>query len=107
MPFVHQLGCRRCLGVLAVLDLRLRSSVGNVDLELDQEFHGTVLGGFDGHPEPRSWRSSPDRLVCGGGVVVEGLEGGDVDFGEGGEGLDGVAQHVEGNVGADGEGGLL
>src|SRR5262249_32461812 len=35
MSFVHQLGCDGRLGVLAVLDLRLRSSVRNVGLEFD------------------------------------------------------------------------
>jgi hypothetical protein len=32
-----------------------------------------------------------DRVVRGGDLVVECFEGGDVDFGESGEGLDGVA----------------
>jgi len=43
MPFVHQLGGGGCLGALAVLDLRDWGPVGNVDLELDQEFHGLLL----------------------------------------------------------------
>ena len=43
MPFVHQLGRGGCLGFVAFLDLRLRSSVRNVDLELDEEFHSGLL----------------------------------------------------------------
>jgi hypothetical protein len=35
MPFGHQLGRRRCLGLLAALDLGLRSSLRNVDFKLD------------------------------------------------------------------------
>ena len=35
------------------------------------------------------------------------LERGHVDLGEGGERLDDVAQHVERDAGADGQGGLL
>src|SRR6266511_3262986 len=43
MPLVRQLGCGGCLGALAVLDLSVRGPVGNIDLELDQEFHGLLL----------------------------------------------------------------
>jgi hypothetical protein len=35
MPFSHQVGGRRCLGLFAALDLRLRGSLRNVDFKLD------------------------------------------------------------------------
>jgi len=42
MPLVHQLGCSGCFRVLTALDLGIRSSVGNIHIELDQEFHGVL-----------------------------------------------------------------
>jgi hypothetical protein len=36
---VHELGCGRPLSVFARCDFGLRSSLGNVDLELDKEIH--------------------------------------------------------------------
>ena len=50
---------------------------------------------------------SAGRLAGGRDLVVQGLERGDVDLGEGGEGLDDVAQHLQRHAGADGQGGLL
>jgi hypothetical protein len=43
MASARQLGRGRCLGVLAVVDLSLRSPVGNVDLEVNQKFHELLL----------------------------------------------------------------
>src|SRR5437773_11835875 len=45
MPVVGQLGRGGCFGVLAVVDLRLRSSSRNVERERDEEFHQLLLPG--------------------------------------------------------------
>jgi hypothetical protein len=39
MSLIHELRCRGRLSVLARVDFRLRSPLGNVDLELNQEIH--------------------------------------------------------------------
>jgi hypothetical protein len=66
----------------------------------------SVIGMLYSHPDDASGFVD-DGLAGGGDLVVECFEGGDVDFGESGEGLDGVAEHVQRHTGADGERGLL
>jgi hypothetical protein len=48
-----------------------------------------------------------DRLARGDDLAVERLQRGDVDLRERGAGVDGGAQHLEWDTGADGQGGLL
>jgi hypothetical protein len=63
VSFVHQLGCGGCLGDFTVLNLRLWSSLRNVDLELDEEFHDVLLSGvfFYEYLYKGGIRDSPSR----------------------------------------------
>jgi hypothetical protein len=45
VPLVHQLRGAGRLAALALLDLGASSSVRDVDVELDQEFHWLLLSG--------------------------------------------------------------
>jgi hypothetical protein len=47
MPIISESVRGGCLGTVAGLDLGRRSPVRNVDLELDQEFYGFLLSGWD------------------------------------------------------------
>ena len=49
MPIISQSARRGCLGGVASLDLRRRSPLRNVDLELNQEFHGLSSQGCPHH----------------------------------------------------------
>src|ERR1700684_4090849 len=52
-------------------------------------------------------RSGFFRPAAGGDLPVERVQRRDVDLGEGGEGLDDIAQYVDRYPGADGQRGLL
>src|SRR5271157_1035767 len=66
---------------------------------------------YDG-PETR-WQAVPSglsplgRLARCRDLAAQRLERGDIDLGEGGEGLDRVAQHLERHAGTDRQRGLL
>src|SRR5580698_7540297 len=55
----------------------------------------------------RSWRSGRGRLAGARDLAVQRFQRVDVDLGEGGEGLDDIAQHLDRHPGADGQRGLL
>src|SRR5437588_12190296 len=72
MPLVRQLGGSRRFGAFALPDLRLRSSVRDVDLELDEEFHDVLPLG----PCTDSTMYSSSSGVVSGKVASGSAQGG-------------------------------
>ena len=66
------------------------------------------MGSSRSRPADASGQGLPvGRLTGGCDLAVECFQRGDVDLGEGREGLDDIAQHRERHAGADGQGCLL
>jgi hypothetical protein len=107
-PDLGGAGCTH--GLAAVTPLRRQGTVGRAQSHVSTSSNVEPVSMIRGFVAPvwvPSWLSRRGRLARRPDLLAKCFEGSDVNLREGGEGLDGVPQHLERHAGSDGQRGLL